>query len=241
MSADRIARRGAAVAAIGVLVVVAGGVGAAVASSGGVFILGVHNSSFSPTSLSNRKGVALALTAKAGHPALTVNTTSKVKHLNSSLLDGLSASSLQTSGSAAATNYPLFNGSTIAVKPTMVASTGKLKKGIYYVTATALLAIPDVTNEAGLCAVSTKNLALATDPLGQSESEEFGQAATLTETLPVSVSSGQRITEFCWVDGGSATDSGFGEFAGITAIRVDNSLKGKVAPSHEIVAIRKGK
>jgi hypothetical protein len=241
MSANRIVRRGAMAAVVATHLVVAGGLGVAVGSSGGVFILGEHNSAFTATSLTNSKGTALALRAKHGKPALTVNTTVKVPHLNASLLDGSSAGQLRISGSAAATNYAFLHVATVGTTPTPLARTAKLAKGTYYVTATALLAIPP--NENGLCAVSTKDLTTAAEPFGQAlvpgVTGGDGSYGTPTVTAPVSVHAGQRIVEYCWFEGDST--AGNAEYAALTAIKVSHSLAGTVAPSHELISVRKGK
>ncbi len=55
-------------------------------------VLGGKNSSSTTTSLSNPKGVPLALAAGAGKAPLTVNSSTKVTKLNADALDGLDAS-----------------------------------------------------------------------------------------------------------------------------------------------------
>ena len=74
--------------------------GTAEAASGGGFLLGRGNSATTTTSLSDSHGVPLSLAAKNGQPALRVNTTAKVPHLNSDLLDGLDSLQLQRATTA---------------------------------------------------------------------------------------------------------------------------------------------
>jgi hypothetical protein len=80
-----------------VLTTVLGG-GAAVAATGGQFILGHSNRATTPTTLTNPRGTALTLRSRGGRPALTVNTQARVPRLNSDLVDGLSASQLARTG-----------------------------------------------------------------------------------------------------------------------------------------------
>jgi hypothetical protein len=70
--------------------------GAAAAATGGYFILGRSNSANAVTSLTNTAGTALSLTAKAGTPALKVNTTEMVPNLNANRLGNLTATELMT-------------------------------------------------------------------------------------------------------------------------------------------------
>jgi hypothetical protein len=231
MSLNRIARRGTVAAAFGVVGLVVGGIGVAAASSGGVFILGEHNAATSVTTLSNSKGSALALKSKHGTAPLTVNSSKEVKHLNAAMVGGSTASSLKSTGSSAATNFPLGTVGAINTEPTAVAATAKLKKGTYYVTATATLDVP--TDAGGYCTV------LTTSP-GTTDTQSFHSASTqtgldsLSDTRPVTVSPGQKITEYCWIGGGSPSPS-VADAAGITAIRVAASTKGKVIVGHMLL------
>lgn len=71
-------------------------------SSAASLLLGHRNVESRTTSLSNPKGVALALKAKADRPALSVNTRSQVANLNAELLGGHPAGDfLPTTGTAA--------------------------------------------------------------------------------------------------------------------------------------------
>jgi hypothetical protein len=69
------------------------GSGTAYAATGGKFILGKSNAATATTKLTNSRGTALALSAKSGKPALTVNTTTKVPNLNADRIDGLDSTS----------------------------------------------------------------------------------------------------------------------------------------------------
>jgi hypothetical protein len=76
--------------------------GTAVAATGGAFILGRANKATSITSLSDRKGTPLALSGPGGKPPLTVSSSTKVRNLNASLLDGQPAGAfLGVDGTAA--------------------------------------------------------------------------------------------------------------------------------------------
>lgn len=88
-------RRITTTAAMGVGIVLVAGAGIATAASGKSLLLGKSNSARAVTTLSNSKGTALSLKAKAGKPALRVNTKAQIPNLNASLVGGKSASSFQ--------------------------------------------------------------------------------------------------------------------------------------------------
>lgn len=88
-------RRITTTAVLGVGIVLVAGAGIATATSGRALLLGKSNSARTLTTLSNSRGTALSLKAKAGKPALQVNTKAQVPNLNASLLGGKSASSFQ--------------------------------------------------------------------------------------------------------------------------------------------------
>lgn len=69
--------------------------GTAYSATGGTFILGQSNKASQETTLTNKKGAALALKSKAGAPSLRVNRTVKVPNLNADLLDGVDSTALQ--------------------------------------------------------------------------------------------------------------------------------------------------
>jgi hypothetical protein len=225
MFVNRVGGRGAVAVVIGALVIAISGFGAAVASSGGVVILGVHNSATSVTTLSNSKGSALALKSKHGTAPLTVNSGKVVKHLNAAKVGGSTASQLKTSGSGAATTYRLLVSATVGFQPTAVAATGKLRAGTYDVTATATVTLFE-PNEAARCTLLTTKPASAAKQTFQSSTPTDG---TATDTRPMTVRAGQKITEYCWAAG---TVTGNLAAAGITAIRVDAATKGTVIVGH---------
>jgi hypothetical protein len=229
MSVNRFAGRGAVAVAFGVFGIVAGGLGVAAASSGGVFILGEHNAAASTTSLSNSKGTALALKAGHGKAPLTVNNSTEVKHLNAAEVGGSTAAGLQTSGSGVTTNYEQGFVAQITSTPTVMAETAALKKGTYYVTGSAFIG-GVLNSEIAYCSValSTQGSTL-TSTTGQSGTT-FSGLSTLSETLPVTVAAGQQIAEFCWMSGGGS--NGVLDSAGITAIHIASSTPGTVKTSH---------
>jgi hypothetical protein len=61
---------------------------AASAANGGAWLLGRSNAESAPTYVTNSAGTPLALRAKAGYPALSVNTGNKVVNLNADTVDG---------------------------------------------------------------------------------------------------------------------------------------------------------
>ena len=78
--------------AAGVATVLLVGTGTAVATNGSPLLIGKGNAATATTGLTNTKGVPLSLAAKKGAPPLKVNSTAKVKNLNSDLLDGKDSS-----------------------------------------------------------------------------------------------------------------------------------------------------
>jgi hypothetical protein len=70
--------------------------GTAYAATGGTFILGRSNTATSVSSLSNKHGTALSLSASRGKPPLTVNSSVQVPRLNASRLGGVPASGFIT-------------------------------------------------------------------------------------------------------------------------------------------------
>lgn len=230
MFVNRIAGRSASAVAFGVIGMVVGGLGIASAATGGVFILGKHNSATSVTTLANSKGPALALKSRHGKPALTVNTTKEIKRLNAAMVGGSTASSLKTSGSGVTTNYPANNDTLFRTTVTKYAVTAKLKKGTYFVTATAVVSVPN--NEVAHCAVAATSMAGSLGVVGQAEASTV-DLGTLTETAPVTVSAGQKIAEFCWLTGDVVASDVFS--AGITAIRVDSATTGTFTPGKPLV------
>jgi hypothetical protein len=70
--------------------------GTAYAATGGTFILGRSNAANNVSSLSNKHGTALSLSAAKGKPPLTVNNSVQVPRLNASRLGGVPASGFIT-------------------------------------------------------------------------------------------------------------------------------------------------
>ncbi len=105
--------------------------GTAYAATGGSFILGRANHETSTASLADSKGTPLALSAPAHRAPLAVNRNTMVKNLNAQYLGGLTATGLAETGgegfTAPNTRAPISSTATI------VASTGPLHSGTYYV------------------------------------------------------------------------------------------------------------
>src|SRR3569832_1543832 len=77
---------------IGAVMALVIGSGTAYAATGGTFLLGRSNVAGKTTTLTNKKGSALALNSALGAPPLKVNRSIKVPDLNSDLLDGMDQS-----------------------------------------------------------------------------------------------------------------------------------------------------
>jgi hypothetical protein len=181
----------------------------AVASNGRGFVLGRSNSETSPAGLSDSRGTPLSLSAPKNKAPLAVNRSAMVPNLNAQYVGGLGAASLKLTGGS---GYSPPN-SDIALAHNsgrVVAKTGKLPAGTYFVTATALIDVSpgDFQGECGLY-----------DPgyaggEGGSEGPGYVQAA---EDLTVRLTVSGVIEEECYVsgtgDGSEAIDGG------ITAIR----------------------
>jgi hypothetical protein len=181
----------------------------AVASNGRGFVLGRSNSETSSAGLSDSRGTPLSLSAPKNKAPLAVNRSAMVPNLNAQYVGGLGAASLKLTGGS---GYSPPN-SDIALAHNsgrVVAKTGKLPAGTYFVTATALIDVSpgDFQGECGLY-----------DPgyaggEGGSEGPGYVQAA---EDLTVRLTASGVIEEECYVsgtgDGSEAIDGG------ITAIR----------------------
>jgi hypothetical protein len=99
--------------------------GVAYAATGHNLILGGANSANHTTALKNTAaGPALSLKTRKTSPPLAVNSAKVVKHLNADLVDGLSASALQTRG----IKYALPN---TPVNTTIIYTLPKLPAGVY--------------------------------------------------------------------------------------------------------------
>jgi hypothetical protein len=189
---------------------VAAGASVAVASNGRGLVLGRSNGETSSAGLSDSRGTPLSLAAPKSHAPLAVNRSAMVRNLNAQYVGGLSAGTMRLSGGS---GYSPPN-SDIALAHNsgrVVAKTGKLPAGTYYVTATALINVSpgDYQGECGIY-----------DPdyvggEGGSEGPGYVQAA---EDLTVRLTASGVIEEECYVsgtgDGSEAIDGG------ITAIRI---------------------
>jgi len=196
------------------LAVLLGGAGIASAANGGNFILGTANSETATASLANSKGTPLSLSAPHGDAPLTVNQNALVKNLNAQFTGGLSSSQLQATGgdgfTQPGTNTPIND------TGPLVAGTGNLPAGIYYVTATADLIVQQADGGA-VCFISKGSAALN----GVSQSN-IGQPGifTVTETAAVRIKANDTLQEHCVTPGNNGSVA---IDAGITAIRIRSS------------------
>jgi hypothetical protein len=167
------------------------------------------------TSLTNSKGTALSLSAPAGVAPLAVSGNAMVANLNANYLGGLNASDLQPTGgdgfTSPSASIPISN------TPTLVASTGALPAGTYYVTATAFLST-DGANF-GYCYI-----AKGSNPSGELSFGGGGPAGEIqaAETVAASVTAGDTLQEWCYVNQGGGPNATAGP-AGITAVRILSS------------------
>jgi hypothetical protein len=196
------------------LALLLGGAGLASAANGADFILGAPNTETATASLTNSKGTALSLAAPTGDAPLTVNEKALVKNLNAQFTGGLSSGQLQATGGDGFTQP----GTNTPVNDTgpLVAGTGNLPAGIYYVTATADLIVQEADGGAD-CFISKGSAALS----GVSQGN-IGQPGifTLTETAAVRIKANDTLQEHC-VTGGN--NGSVAIDAGITAVRIGSS------------------
>jgi hypothetical protein len=226
MIVRQLAGRSVAAGAIGMLCLAAGGLGVATAANGGSLVLGQHNTATSTTTLETSDGTPLSLVGKKSKAPLKVSSSTQVKHLNASLLGGQSARQLAVGGSAAqsATNdaspdLPLSTDSTAA---TLVARTGHLAHGTYYVIASAELHATGV--DGGFCFVARDSDGSDALEYGGANAGGYLQAA---ETVVAKVKASHTLGEYCY-----GMSSGVTEYnAGILTIRVADSKHGKVPPA----------
>jgi hypothetical protein len=222
MIGRQLAGRSVVVGAIGALCLTAGGLGVATAANGGSLVLGQHNTATSTTTLKTSDGTPLSLVGKKSKAPLKVNSSKQVKHLNASLLGGLSAAEV-SAGSAAKTGTDEKTGATLSDDPddaTLVARTAKLAKGTYYVSASALLDGPSSTDGGGFCFVSDS--ANNTDAALQFGGGGFSGFLQATETVAVKLATSHTISEFCYGNDTGATVYN----AGILATRIAHSKTG---------------
>ena len=196
------------------LALVLGGAGGAAAANGGSLILGKANTETATATLSNTKGAPLKLTAPAGAAPLQVNRQTMITNLNAELVGGLHAADLETTGSAGGA-FPGI-GSPINASFEVVASTGRLPAGTYYVVATAEMEVAP-GDLGGFCFIETNDFQGAIREGGDNGSGTV-QAA---EATAWAISGGDFFEEVCGTGGfnGSTLDD-----AGVVAIRVPASL-----------------
>jgi hypothetical protein len=202
-----------AAVAVVALVILLSANGFAYAANGGSFLLGHSNAETATATLSNSRGTPLSLSAPSGHAPLAVNRSALVSNLNAQYTGGLTAAQLQATGgdgfTQPGTNTPINN--TVP----LVAGTGNLPAGVYYVTATANLIVQQADGGA-VCYI-----AKGSTRVGFSESD-VGQPGiwSLAETAAVSIRSGDTLQEHCATSGNNGSVA---IDAGITAIRVRSS------------------
>jgi hypothetical protein len=222
MIGSRLVGRSVAVGAAGVLIVAVGGIGIATAANGGSLVLGHANTATSTTTLTDAGGTPLALVGKTSTPPLTVNSSTQVAQLNASMVGGQTAAQL-SAGSGAATvaalGAPL---SSSGFTPTSVSATAALNAGTYYVSASALLQAATATG--AFCYIAITASAPVPLQIGGNYMEGL---ETATETLPVTVTKGQSITDYCYDNGNSTGSNVFN--AGIIAIRIGHPVTGTAA------------
>jgi hypothetical protein len=198
------------------LALVLGGAGFADAATGGTFILGKANTERSTASLSDSKGTPLSLSAPAGVAPLTVSGNAMVANLNANYLGGLSASDIQPTGGDGFT--AINNVTSISDSPTVIAATGALPAGTYYVTATTLLTTSWPVN----CYIAT-----GSNPGGKlafTDSANASAGFPVAMTVAASVTAGDTLQELCYVPvTGQSASAGY---SGITAIRILSSSTG---------------
>jgi hypothetical protein len=208
------------------LAVILGGASLADAATGGNFILGTANKEAGPASLISSAGTPLSLRAPSGDAPLAVSGTRMVNNLNAQFTGGLTGGQLKSTGgdgfTTLSTNIPVG-----MTAPVLVASTGHLPAGTYYVTATALLRVAAADNFA-LCGIVK-----ASDPsLFITDGGGDTGFVTAAESAAVSVSAGDSVEEFCQTDGNNGS---FVSDSGILAIRIlaSNGTQAARARNHQ--------
>jgi hypothetical protein len=237
MNLGQLASRSAFAGGIGALCLVVGGLGVATAANGGSLVLGHHNSATSTTTLKDSKGTPLSLIGKKSKPPLKVNSSKQVAHLNASLLGGLSASAVKSTGSGAITPTNTSEGEELPL-PTestgligqLIASTGKLPHGTYYVNASVMVQEGDT--EGVICDLYVAGAARAVQ---YSSTPDLEQLLTTSLSGTVTVSNGQKIGVYCFDDTGGTNPSPDTVFdGGITAIKTGTEVAGSI--THAAIA-----
>ncbi|HEY2505106.1 MAG TPA: hypothetical protein VGI58_01200 [Streptosporangiaceae bacterium] len=193
------------------LAMVLGGAGIAGAATGGAFILGRASAESTRATLSDSRGTPLSLAAGAGKAPLAVNRTAMVGDLNASYLGGLSSTSLRMTGGE---GFFFDEGSTFVVAAQIVAGTGPLPAGTYYVTATANARLNAGDDELD-CIIARNND--TGSPLATGDNSG-GPTLQVAESALVSVANNGTIQEACLPGA-----PGQLLYAGITAMRVLSS------------------
>ena len=216
---------------IAALVIAMSGTG--YAATGGTFILGRANHETSTATLADSKGTPLALSAPARKAPLTVNRNVMVKNLNAQYLGGLTATGLAETGgqgfTAPGTSAPITS------TPAIVASTGPLHPGTYYVAATAELFVVTADGEGG-CWIATGSAPDTMINLGRESLPN--NIVTVGETAAVSVTAGTTMEELCDTEG--STSGSTADDAGIIAIRILSSSKALPSQSRRHPPARPG-
>lgn len=137
-----------------------------------------------------------------------------VKHLNAQFVGGRSAAKLEAAGGD---GFAKPNtGIPIDGHPDLVAKTGKLPGGVYYVTASALLNVVPGDAEA-YCRIARGSAPGIALQYGGEDREGWIQA---TETVAVKLAAGDSLQELCEAGGNSGSTA---YDAGIIAIRIASS------------------
>jgi hypothetical protein len=214
------------------LALVLGGAGLASAANGGSFILGKSNSETATAKLSNTTGTPLSLSAPVGKAPLAVNSTTQVNNLNAQFTGGMTAGQLQSTGGVGFA--PPNSDIPINSQGEVVATTGPLPAGVYYVNASALIQVAAGDLE-GICEIQGPSQGQLITAGGE-DREGIVQAS---ETAPVGLSAGDTLREVCFTRGnhGSVVDD-----AGITAIRIQSSHQGPaVQTGHPVKPLHLGR
>jgi hypothetical protein len=191
-----------------------GGAGFADAATGGAFLLGKPNHETSQASLSNDHGTPLSLVAPSGKAPLAVNRSVQVQNLNAQFVGGVRASQLMVTGGAGVTKFD--HSIRISTGGTVVAATGPLRAGMYYVSASGELFInpSDIDAFCWIARSSSQGTRLAQSYVAGSG--DFPVA----EVSAASVTAGDTLQEVC-VAGGNTGSAVSG--ADIFAIRITSS------------------
>lgn len=199
-------------AALGLtLAVIFGGVGVADAAST-AFVLGNSNSESGTATLTNSHGTPLALVAPKGTAPFSVSSQAMVSNLNAQFVGGLSAAAAEATGGVGFVRP----GSDISLSGDVfskVASTGELPAGVYYVNATAMIAV-NPQDTGAFCQIQESGKESVFDQ-GGANGLAFVQAF---ESAAIRLASPASLQEWCITDGSVLGTEAID--AGITAVRV---------------------